>query len=67
MNMYNPNRKTNLISKIKNLFSKKKLLNITLSTLTIISLIGGMYFNSNKAQGVDFTFTQSTWAGGVSA
>ncbi|MDP1619812.1 MAG: hypothetical protein Q8M12_02335, partial [bacterium] len=31
----------------------------------ISSLAGGMYFNSQKAQGVDFTFIQTDWSGGV--
>ncbi|MFA7209756.1 MAG: hypothetical protein WC120_05795, partial [Parcubacteria group bacterium] len=43
--------------------NKKKLLNISLVTLTIFSLVGGMYFSSNRAQGVDFTFTQTDWIG----
>ncbi|MFA7209793.1 MAG: hypothetical protein WC120_06000, partial [Parcubacteria group bacterium] len=47
--------------------NKKKLLNISLVALTIFSLVGGMYFSSNQAQGVDFTFTQTDWSGGESA
>ncbi|MDP1833337.1 MAG: hypothetical protein Q8L11_00185 [Candidatus Moranbacteria bacterium] len=45
--------------------TKKKLLNLSLALLVISSLIGGMYLNSQKAQGVDFTFTQTDWSGGA--
>ncbi|MDP1884717.1 MAG: hypothetical protein Q8L10_05145 [Candidatus Moranbacteria bacterium] len=46
--------------------NKKRILNGSFALLVIFSLAGGMYFNSQKAQGVDFTFTQADWSGGQS-
>jgi hypothetical protein len=42
----------------------KRLINSSISIITILTLIGGIYYNTNKVQGVDFTFSQTNWSMG---
>ncbi len=45
-------------------FSKKHLYKKTFALLTVFVLIGGTYFHTYTARGVDYTFTQTSWSGG---
>jgi proteasome assembly chaperone (PAC2) family protein len=38
-----------------------------LSIITILTLIGGMYFNSGQVIGASFTFLQTDWSGGATS
>ncbi|MFA7209697.1 MAG: LamG domain-containing protein, partial [Parcubacteria group bacterium] len=52
------------VSKSKKIFQNKSTKLVAI--LTLISLTSALYF-TDRAQGVDFTFTQTDWSGGESA